>query len=399
MTAGRWIAAGFSALLLTGTVSAGEPYRPASDDSVLLQRSPGAAKALRAARGTVQPSDPVQAAAAARLAIDRGHSSGDPRYFGQAAAVLAPWWKTAAPPAEIRLLRAILLQQRHDFAASLSDLDALLHDDPSQLQARLVRATVYLVQGEPMKAKRDCAALMTSTSFLVSATCIAAANGLSGQSKTALALIEQALAREPAPPSSIRLWSLTQLAEISERIGDVPLASEYYARALAEAAATGNNDVYLKAAQADFLLDQQRPAEVRELLENETEFDALLLRLTIAEQHLLQAGDTSVQAARDAHLADLLSRYQLAAQRSDAAHRREQAMATLHVQHDAKAALVLAQQNWAEQHEPSDARILLEAALASKDKAAATPVLAWLQTTQIEDVRLQPLALRLAALP
>lgn len=400
MKSAALIAAVWAGLLFMPSASAAEPYRPAAADTLLLQRAPGAAKALRAARGAVlQTTDPVQAAAAARLAIDRGRSSGDPRYFGQALAVLAPWWTAAAPPAEIRLLRAILLQQRHAFAAALADLDALIATDRGNAQARLVRATIYLVQGEPLKAKRDCAALMSSASFLVSATCIAAANGLSGQSQAARTLIEQALAREAAAPPAIRLWALTQLAEISERLGDVSAASEYYATALTEAAAAGDNDVYLQAAYADFLLDQQRHGEVRELLKNAVEFDALLLRLVTAEDRLLQAGDVSVKATRALHLADLLSRYALAAQRNDAAHQREQAMAALHVQHDAAAALRLASQNWTEQREPADARILLEAALASKDKAAAAPVLDWLQASGIEDVRLRPLATQLAVLP
>ena len=73
-------------------------------------------------------------------------------------------------------------------------------------------------------------------------------------------------------------------------------------------------------------------------------------------------------------------------------------MSALHLKLDAAAALALAQQNWAEQREPADALILLEAALAAKNAAAAKPVLDWLQQTRLEDVRLRPLATRLEAL-
>ena len=44
-------------------------------------------------------------------------------------------------------------------------------------------------------------------------------------------------------------------------------------------------------------------------------------------------------------------------------------------------ALQLARENWATQREPADARILLEAALAAGDPAAARPVLDWLERT------------------
>ena len=87
------------------------------------------------------------------------------------------------------------------------------------------------------------------------------------------------------------------------------------------------------------------------------------------------------------------------AERGDPPHRREQAMTALHLQRDAQAALALAQQNWAEQREPLDARLLLQAALAAQNPAAVAPVLEWMKATAIEDVRLKPLALRIGVAP
>ena len=65
---------------------------------------------------------------------------------------------------------------------------------------------------------------------------------------------------------------------------------------------------------------------------------------------------------------------------------------------DAARALVLAQQNFAVQREPADARVLLEAALAARDAAAAAPVLAWMAASGIESVALQALAARVKGL-
>ena len=211
------------------------------------------------------------------------------------------------------------------------------------------------MQGEPLRARSDCVPLIGQAGLLVAATCIGSAGGLSGQAESALQAIEFSLAREPEAPPAIRIWALTQAAEIAERLGDLPRATEHYATALAASAAAAENDVYLKAAHADFLLDQHRAAEVKILLAAETDFDPLLLRLALAEDQLADRNAAAL------HLSELLDRYALAASRGDPPHRREQAMAALYLQRDAKTALLLAQQKLAELREPADAVKLVTA--------------------------------------
>ena len=391
----------FSIVLLCSAplAQAAEPFTPASADTVLLQRAPGVAKALRAARGADAIKDPVQVAEAVSAAIAQARRSGEPRYYGQAQALLGAAWQAPEPAAPLRLLRATLRQQRHDFTAARADLDALLAQDPRDARVRLLRATLSLVQGDPLRARSDCAALFGQAGLLVTTTCLGAAGGLSGQGASSLAAIELALQRDADAPLTVRLWARTQVAEIAERLGDLPRATEHFAKALDEAQAAGENDVYLKAAHADFLLDQQRAAEVKALLVTETDFDPLLLRLALAENQLASAGDPAAGRLAAAHLKELLARFELATLRGDAPHHREQTMVALHLQNDPQQALQLAQQNWAEQHEPADARLLLQAALAANTPAAAQPVLDWMQRTQIEDVRLKPLAAALGRAP
>lgn len=378
--------------------AAGEPYTPPSNATVLLQRTPGVASSLRAARQPVVQ-DPAATAEAVAAAIAQARRSGDPRYYGQAQALLGAAWLAPEPAAPLRLLRAALRQQRHDFTAARADLDALLAQDPSDARVRLLRATLSLVQGDPQRARSDCAALFGQAGLLVTATCFGAAGGLSGQGASSLKAIELALARDTDAPPAVRLWALTQAAEIAERLGDLPRATEHFAKALAEAEAAGENDVYLKAAHADFLLDQQRAAEVKVLLATETDFDPLLLRLALAESQLASAGDNAAGRAAAAHRKELLARFELASLRGDAPHQREQTMVALHLQNDPQQALQFAQQNWAEQHEPADARLLMQAAIAAKSPAAAQAVLDWMRRTQNEDVRLKPLATALSRAP
>jgi len=383
-------------LALPSGLLAAEPYRPRSADTVLLQRAPGAAKAVREARPAQTTSDPVARAAAAQAAIELARRSGDPRYFGQAQALLAADWTAAEPALATRLVRATLRQQRHDFEGAKTDLAAVLAADPRNAQAHLMRASIALAQGQPQSARADCAALIGNAGLLVAATCLGSANALRGQAASGLQAIEVALARDTQAAATLRLWALTQAAEIAERLGDVPRAAEHFAQALALAESSGENDVYLQAAYADFLLQQERAAEVVPLLSGKTDFDPLLLRLALAQAQLAAKGDAKAQGAAALHLKDLLARFALAQSRGDVAHLREQAMTALHLQAAPARALALAEANWAEQREPADALLLLQTAIAAGNAAAAKPVLDWLQQTGIEDVRLRPLAAQLA---
>jgi hypothetical protein len=62
-------------------------------------------------------------------------------------------------------------------------------------------------------------------------------------------------------------------------------------------------------------------------------------------------------------------------------------------------ALGLALANWNIQKEPSDARLVLQAAVAADDPAAAAGVLAFLEKTGLADMRLKPLRDKIAGKP
>ena len=74
-----------------------------------------------------------------------------------------------------------------------------------------------------------------------------------------------------------------------------------------------------------------------------------------------------------------------AAQRGDRIHLREEARFALLVDRDFPRAIQIARDNWDVQKELADARLLVEAAVAGGDRAAAAPVLAWMKTTGVRD--------------
>jgi Tfp pilus assembly protein PilF len=171
---------------------------------------------------------------------------------------------------------------------------------------------------------------------------------------------------------------------MAERQGNVKDAEKHYRQAIA----LDPSDTYLLGAYADFLLDQDRAAEVITLLEKNTRADALLLRYALA---LKRQGSPDVMQ----HITALQSRFSAAMLRGDNVHQREQARFELHLRGNPGAALQLAHENWQHQKEPADARILLEAAIASNAKEKATPALAWLKRSGLQDPALSALAAKL----
>lgn len=370
------------------------PYTP-KDGGAVIEQLPRRADAtqleLRALRQQLNttPQDLALASSLAQRYIGLARSETDPRYLGYAQAALAPWWRQAAPPVPVRLLRATILQSTHQFGPALQDLDAVIAQEPGNGQAWLTRATVLTVQGDYAQATASCARLSALTTQLVTVTCIANVASVTGRAASSERLLDLTLQRSAGAAPELESWALTLLAEMATRRGETALAEARYKKALAQQP----RDSYLLGAYTDFLLDQRRPQEVVTLLKDQQRIDALLLRHALALQAL-----PGQQAPFRAAKAELAARFHAAMQRGDTVHQREQARFALFLQQDLPAALQLAQKNWAIQKEVPDMRILLEAALAARNYAAAQPVLAWVAANGVEDVALQRLIRQLGPL-
>lgn len=367
------------------------PYTP-KDGSAVIEQLPRRADATQSElRGLRQqlnatPQDLALAASLAQRYIALARSETDPRYLGYAQAALAPWWRQAAPPVPVRLLRATILQSTHHFGPALQDLDAVIAQQPQNAQAWLTRATVLTVQGDYAQATAACARLSTLTTQLVTVTCLANIASVTGRAASSERLLDLTLQRSSGAAPELDSWAATLLAEMAARRGETALAETRYKTALARQP----RDSYLLGAYADLLLDQRRPQDVVTLLKDQQRIDALLLRYALALQ-ALPGQQTAFLAAK----AELAARFNAAMQRGDTVHQREQARFALFLQHDIRAAVQLAQQNWAIQKEVPDMRIVLEAALAARNYAAAQPVLAWIAAHGVEDVALQRLVRQL----
>jgi Tfp pilus assembly protein PilF len=384
----------FAIISLIPLMAECQPRVP-TDGAEILERLPmrptdASARTLAQLRAQVlvsakeNPTDPSAATRLAEHYFDLAMALGDPRYVGYADAVIKPF--AQAKSAALLGMRGQLQQYRHHFQEALDDFDAALQLDPQFASANAWRGAVLLVQAKYPEAKKECAALLALGRTNLYGGCQGLALAYGGQMEPGFTLLKNTL--DATEVAGNRLWLLTRMAEVAAWRGQARVAEKYYREALA----LNLDDGYLLAAWADFLLDQKRPAEVVTWLARWNASDGLLLRLAIAQSQLkLQTAAANVQALDD--------RFAAAKLRDDTTHLAEEARFQLQLRGNAGVAARLAAANYVVQREPRDARVLLEAALASGDGAAAQPVRDWLKTSRFEDAYLRQLGQATAALP
>jgi tetratricopeptide (TPR) repeat protein len=350
------------------------PIRPG--DATARELAGLRAAVTRAAKEN--PADPLPAAQLAGRYYELAVARGDPRYIGYADAVLAPFARDRTPA--VLTVRGQLRQYRHDFDGALQDFAGALEADPQFASAHAWRGAIYLVQANYAAAKSECDALLALDRATLYGGCIGLVLAYGGRMEAGSAALQRAL--DETRDAGNRLWLLTRLGEVAAWRGKPEEAERHYRAALA----LGIDDGYLLAAWSDFLLDQQRPAEVVKWLAGWEASDGLLLRLALA-------GTALKQPAAKAHVQALADRFAAAKVRGDTTPRAEEARYLMHLAGDPAAALAVAAANYRVQREPRDARVLLEAAIAAKDAGAAQPVRDWLRSSGFEDAHLRQLGL------
>jgi hypothetical protein len=386
---GFYLLAAISLLAAAPVLAA--PYRP-SDDATVLSTIPASAVAIqrevRARQKALAANPPALAAALniARLAVRDGRASADPRRYGQAQAMLQPWWSAADAPTEVRVLRAVIRQALHDFKGAEADLDAILATDPRNAQARLTRGFVRQTIGAFDAAKDDCRQLPASVGRTAAAVCILRVEALTGSAAPALERLTQVMALDGKAEPQVRRWAQTVAADMACMLGRTDEANQYFTEATAE-----GGDIPALVAYADHLLDTGRPAEVLPLLADRGEADVVLLRLAIA-------GKTVGDPRASYWVALLAERFAAARATGNQLHLREEARFELEIRGDTAGALRLARENWKVQRELADARLVLQAAGAARDPGAAIDVLRFIETTGVADVRLKALQDKIAEL-
>ena len=359
----NWALAGL--LGIAASAAHATPITPTRDDEVveLLPAIGGGRAEARRLRQQLaaQPQDAALALTVAKRYLDQARALGDPRFAGMALSAIAAWRDDATAPDDVLMMRATLQQYLHEFDASAATLQHLLarRGGSAQAQAWLTLATVRRVQGRYADSDAACRQLAAAAAALHANACLAENAALRGDTDRARAIFSGLLANGRNPPAT-QAWLGTSLAELEQRAGHASAAEAAFRTALRL-----DPDPYTTLAYADFLIEQQRPAQALAVLKDQTRSDAVLLRLAIA-------GTQAKAPAAAADVAEMRERIALANERPDAKliHGREQAMFALAVERDAARALELARGNVAQQREPLDLLVLAQAARASGQAAA-----------------------------
>lgn len=366
--------------LVMATSAIAAPYLPA-EDSVVLERVSARSDLDRLQplrqRLAANPRDLPTALELARRFLQIGRAAGDPRFTAYAESALLPWMTDSNIPESVLVLQATALQNQHQFDPAMSLLDRAAQLNPLDPQVWLTQATIYALHDDVNKTRRACARLTRTADAQVALACLAGIDSRNGRLTSSYEALRRTYVDDARLPSDLRVWTLTQLADMAERLGD-DVAAEHY---LLAALQVSPGDGFSLAAYADILIRERRYNEVVTLLQGREAQDNLLLRLAIAGRRL---GSTAGERWREMYAA----RVDAALRDGDRVHTREQAWFALDVQNDARRALSLAAQNWLQQREPADVRVYWRAAGAAGSVATQNLLRQWLHATHYEDATL-----------
>jgi tetratricopeptide (TPR) repeat protein len=383
------------AFALNASPAHAAPFTPAKDSDVVERlplASDASARQLESLRRQLvgRPDDNALRLDIGRRYFTLAMAQGDPRLVGYAAAAIAPLATKSGDTADYWLLRGQLEQFSHQFEPALASLAKASQLNPKSAEPLAWRAAIFMVQARYTEAKTECERVAAVSEPLFATGCRAYVQAATGELKPAFdamdSAIKTAVATKPPPAPELLLWAYTRQAEMAIRLQQNEVAENLFKSALK----LGVTDQFLLGAYADFLLAQQRPAEVLKLLAGWERSDILLLRMAMAGQ-----------ATKDSNATDwtsqLRDRFQAAAQRGDRLHEQEAARFELDLERNPTKALAAASSNYTVQKEPRDAEILMRTAIAAKQPKAAQPALNWLRTSRYEDPVFDKLAAQLAA--
>ncbi len=366
-----WAAVFFLAVSAAKVFAAPTPIETNFSDSEVLATLPEST--LVAAS---MPSDPTGLADRVQSHIQQSRNTGDPRFLGYAEGLLKQWDKPMTD--RLKVLQATVDQSNHRFEKAIASLDDVLstgENRQQKLQARLMLANIYLVQGQYDAAAVQCGKLAQALPGLISASCQASVLARTGQPEAAYEQLKQVHARNPQASPVSQLWAEGTLGDIAAQL-DNPAAEKHWQAVLAQQP----DDLYTRAQLADWYLSNDQTKQTLRLTDGYELVDALAVIRVIALEQTNHPDASELRAS-------LEERFEEARWRGNLLHKRELGRFQLDVAGNAEQALEYARANWKDQREPADTRLLLRAALASGDDQQLQSVNDWLQQKKQQDAR------------
>ncbi|OUS27374.1 hypothetical protein A9Q99_15360 [Gammaproteobacteria bacterium 45_16_T64] len=378
----------FNVLLILAplNIAIAEPFVPTSRTHVIttlpsfmvtLQRTQKHER-----QDTAQLSERIQQA---QTYLDSAQKNNDPRWMGYAQAALNPWWNISEQYPKVALLKATILQNRHQFPSALVELNSVLNQQPRNTQALLTRAHVYMMQTDYTSAQQDCQRILWLSQPTLGVNCLAQVNGLTGKGLLAIQQLTQLLADNLTLSSTEREEIHITIATIAHRHQQKDVALQNYQKAYA----INPNNGYLIEQFTDYLIENNL-SEMLITLFSHIGIDNLKKNLhqqiKMAQYYQL-VGDTQLSTFKS-ELDDSFTSSKI---RKELFPHKEYALFSLSILNKYNQALHSALKNWKIQQAPSDAILVLRAAIASQQLQQAQSVIQWVKDTRLYDHRIDSL--------
>ncbi len=321
------------------------PFTPANDQQILATLPKDSATPLYTnARSFSTSTKPLNNIQTEQL-LERAYLQGDPRALGQAQAHLD---QTTNQDTATLMLKARALQSDHKFDKAKDTLEQILAKEPNNPDALLTLSSLLVVEGQYKPAMEHCKKLNDSSLQVYQLACMAQIQTMTGQLEQAKQTLNALASIASGLDPSTARWIYLIQADAALRSRDTDLAEQVFR-------VMDSDTVPALMAQADWLLKTGQYEQARQLLQDHTDKDALLLRLITAQ---LKLKDPKAQQ----NLALMKERMQALQLRQESAHIREQATYAL-LTNQLDSALELARANWQQQRETADIILYATAAI------------------------------------
>lgn len=373
----------FFIIYFTSIIVAAAPYIPENELQVLVT-IPGQNSAIHQLRQKLKH-NPNNYSLLNQIILSYfqlSKQTGDQRYYSYAESLINHHLdnKTTIPTrhyVDLKRHQATILQHRHEFKAALSILNSIIQQHPQQYSFYFLRSTIYQVIGEYTLAKKDCQRLIGRYNMLLTTACLSQMVGLTGQIDAAFSLLHKTYLKDQHANTDAKLYVLSILAEMAQRKGDNEAAKQFYQDGLA----ITPGDQYLLTSYSAFLLDNHQNEQVSKLLGTTPFTDILLLNKLIAAVRLNHQSDIQ-------RLNQLFqNKIKETKLRGDTPHINVLARYELEYNHNYSKASNLALQNWRQNKEPDDLKLMLQAAIQANDITTFNEAVTWIEKNHMEDSR------------
>ncbi len=336
-------------------VATAAPYTPQTNDEVIAHWPATAndnVQSLKTA-SRLQPENPAAVVALANAYFAQASQPGQSRFYGLAQAALKPLIDKNIPDTNLWLAWAQVQQHQHNFIIAQNAIAKVLEKDPSNINANLLAARIFIIQDKAAAARNACLKLLGTADLLTVTACSLEANSYlhANDLKNTYEQLAGTVKREGLPNDERATWLIQLLADVALRNQEPAVAEDWLELRLS------NASVNYLAQWADVKLALNNPqaviAQLSPIVKSAPDMDdTLLLRLALAEKKLNLQPQWQTQ---------LTERIQLREQRQDSLHASDLASYYLDIAPNPERALFWAQTNFSNTREYNDKKLLARA--------------------------------------